>query len=154
MSSLVRIRVASIPSANTCNPKFVKVIRVTYKFEEVQTFVVRMYDVDSTMHTQSDRVNLESQDFLGEIEFKLAQVMGARGTTYRAAVVNKQHSARAMGHIVVHGEEIKNANAKVTFQLAAERLDNKVCNVVGCMIDAGLFSSCKAVLGSHGQAGC
>jgi hypothetical protein len=109
---------------------------VTYRFEEQQPLVVRLYDIDSTMHRQSDTVSLDRQDFIGEIECQLAQIMGSRGCCYRANVANKSHTDRARGWITVRGEEIKNANAKFIFQLAAEKLDNKVSRVVGVVVVA------------------
>jgi hypothetical protein len=108
--------------------------------------VVRLYDIDSTMHRQGDTVSLDRQDFIGEIECQLAQIMGSRGCCYRANVVNKSHSDRARGWITIRGEEIKNANAKFIFQLAAEKLDNKVgdnscADVVGFCVDVWLRAS-------------
>jgi hypothetical protein len=114
-------------SANNNNPVFVKLIRMTYKFEEQQPLVVKLFDIDSTMHRQSDMVPLDRQDFIGEMECQLAQVMGSRGCSYSSGIKNRTHPERARtGTVTIRGEEIKNANGKFVFQLAGEKLDNKV----------------------------
>ncbi len=48
-------------AANSNNPKFVRLIRMRYKFEEVQNLVVRLYDVDSKVSGQADTISLQSQ---------------------------------------------------------------------------------------------
>ncbi len=55
------------PPANTHNPKFVRLIRIRYKFEEVQTVTVRLYDIDSKVSGQADTLRLADQDFIGEV---------------------------------------------------------------------------------------
>lgn len=111
--------------SNTHNPKFVRLVRVRYKFEEVQTLTVRLYDIDSKVSGQADTLVLAHQDFIGEITFQLAQVMSARGCTLRLPIANTVKPAFAKGFITVRGEEIKNCNAKLSITLAGEKLDNK-----------------------------
>lgn len=56
-----------------CPLQFTKTFVVDYRFEEVQYFKVTIYDVDD----KSSLDNLEKHDFLGEAEFKLADVVTA-----------------------------------------------------------------------------
>lgn len=46
---------------------------VDYHFEEVQTFRVAVYDADDQKHID----DLSKQEFIGEAEFKLADVVTA-----------------------------------------------------------------------------
>ncbi len=108
-----------------------KLIRAKYKFEEVQTLVIKLFDIDSTVHSRSTDVRLDSQDFLGEMTCQFAQIMSARGSVWRAAITNAAHPSRARGHIIVRGEEVKNCNARLSISLAIEKLENKVC---ACML--------------------
>jgi hypothetical protein len=45
----------------------VRLIRIRYKFEEVQTVTVRLYDIDSKVSGQADTLRLADQDFIGEV---------------------------------------------------------------------------------------
>lgn len=53
------------------SPKFVKSFQVEYRFEETQTFKVEVYDVDDF----SENAPLEKHDFIGDLEFKLHEVV-------------------------------------------------------------------------------
>jgi hypothetical protein len=73
---VVCARVCGSAPANSNSPKFVKLIRAKYKFEEVQNLVLRLYDIDSSLHSRTDQFDLASQDFIGEISCQFAQVRG------------------------------------------------------------------------------
>jgi hypothetical protein len=105
---------------------FVKLIRVSYRFEETQKLVIRLFDVDDAAKTQSTRLDLSKQDFIGEIHTSMAQVMGSRGSSYTGSIQNPSHPSRAKGTITVRGEEVKNSNALVVLQFVGEALDKKV----------------------------
>jgi hypothetical protein len=85
------------------------------------------------------------QEFIGEVQLVLASVMSARGSFLRLPVTNTMKPAYARGHITVRGEEVKNCNAKLTIQLAAEKLDNKVCGAGARKGAAPLFRLCACV---------
>ena len=103
-----------------------KLVRANYRFEEVQTLVVRLFDIDSTLHARQSAINLASQDFIGEMTCQFAQVMSARGSTLRGPIINVQQHHRSKGSITIVGEEVANCNAALTIQLSGENLDNKV----------------------------
>jgi hypothetical protein len=96
----------------------------------------RSFDIDSSMHSRSSEVSLESQDFVGEVTCQLAQIMGARGATFTGKIVNSLLPSRSRGTVTLRGEEVQNANARVAFQVAAEHLENKV-RVGACLVSRG-----------------
>ena len=116
----------AIASANNANPVFVKLIRLQYKFEEVQKLVVQVYDVDTALASQSAALNLGSQDFIGEIECTVAQIMSSRGCSLTQPIKNAGKPGRAKGTVTLHCEEVKNSNALVHLRLSADALDKKV----------------------------
>jgi hypothetical protein len=77
------------------------------------------------MKSQALGVSLGAEDYVGFVECQLAQIMGGRGASYTGRIVNNHSRARSVGTITIRGEEVKNANAKVSIQFAGEKLDNK-----------------------------
>jgi hypothetical protein len=118
-------------AANHADPVFVRLLRVPFHFEERQRLIARVYDIDSVSGTDSAAVVLERQDFIGEVSCFLADIMGSRGCTFRAAITNTAAPARAKGTLTIRGEEVRNANALVTLELSAESLDKKVRVLTG-----------------------
>ena len=55
---------------NTQNPEFAKVIKMDYRFEEVQKLKFSVYDIDN----ETD--SLDDDDFLGSLECTLGEVRG------------------------------------------------------------------------------
>ncbi len=53
---------------NNLNPEFSKAIQIVYRFEEVQTLVFSVYDVDNASPT------LDDDDFLGCMRCTLGEV--------------------------------------------------------------------------------
>jgi hypothetical protein len=47
------------------NPQFVKNFEVDYLFEETQTFMIEIYDMDDP----SQASNLKAQEYIGSLEF-------------------------------------------------------------------------------------
>ncbi len=99
-----------------------------YKFEEQQALVFRLFDVDTRVTSRSEAVNLQAQEFIGDTECNLSQVMGGRGSTFTGPVVNRSAPHRGVGTVTIRGEEVKNSNALLTFQFSAQGLDKKVRN--------------------------
>ena len=79
----------ALSTANNNNPKFVKQIRVKYAFEQQQLLVFRLYDVDTVLSSQTQVLDVEKEEFIGEIQCFLSQVMGARASTFEGNVVCK-----------------------------------------------------------------
>lgn len=56
------------------SPNFIKSFTVEYHFEERQKFKVEVYDIDDF----SEHAPLTAQDYIGELEFMLHEVVTAR----------------------------------------------------------------------------
>jgi Ca2+-dependent lipid-binding protein len=56
------------------NPRWVQKITVDYHFEQQEKFKVQVFDSDDDKQLQ----NLQSHDFIGEIEFQLHEVVTTR----------------------------------------------------------------------------
>ena len=73
---------------NSLSPVFIKTVPMTYKFEEVQSLVFRVYDCDTFGvqgakggfdNSASEKIDVSKQDFIGQAECELASIMGAYG---------------------------------------------------------------------------
>lgn len=103
------------------NPSFVTSIRMRYTFEVTQYLRFVVYDIDDV------RAPLAKQDLIGATETTLAAVVSAGGC-FRAALENPElarRTGRQLGTISVAGEEVKETNTEVQFDLSARNLDKK-----------------------------
>uniref|UniRef100_A0A1A8HIV2 Copine-3 n=1 Tax=Nothobranchius korthausae TaxID=1143690 RepID=A0A1A8HIV2_9TELE len=101
---------------NCLNPKFAKKFVVDYYFEIVQTLKFGIYDIDNKT------VDLSDDDFLGELECTLGQVVSSKNLTRPLILKNKTPAGK--GTIIISAEEIKD-NRVVNFEVQARKLDNK-----------------------------
>uniref|UniRef100_A0A1A8KLL7 Copine-3 n=4 Tax=Nothobranchius TaxID=28779 RepID=A0A1A8KLL7_NOTKU len=101
---------------NCLNPKFAKKFVVDYYFEIVQTLKFGIYDIDNKT------VDLSDDDFLGELECTLGQVVSSKNLTRPLILKNKTPAGK--GTITITAEEIKD-NRVVNFEVQARKLDNK-----------------------------
>ncbi|KAJ8010401.1 hypothetical protein DPEC_G00074690 [Dallia pectoralis] len=101
---------------NCLAPKFAKKFIVDYYFEIVQKLKFGIYDIDNKS------VDLSDDDFLGELECTLGQVVSSR-KLIRPLVLKNQKPA-GKGTITICAEEIKD-NRVVNFEAEARKLDNK-----------------------------
>jgi len=86
------------------------VFKVTYVFEERQTFRVRMWDYDDST----------SHDFLGEASFRLGDVMASPGQ--RSVVA----SNKGKGRLKVYATKVVgDSDGRLLFKLRAHKLDSK-----------------------------
>ena len=60
--------------ADNLNPEFVSEILTDYFFEEIQSFVVEVYDVDDATNLH----DLRRQEFIGSHQFKLGNLISSR----------------------------------------------------------------------------
>lgn len=97
---------------NSLNPEFSKPVPIRYYFEEVQKLKICVYDIDNETSTLSD------DDFLGEIECSLGQVVSCSPYT-------KTLSRGGSGSITVSAEELSEAGEIITFNFSGENLDKK-----------------------------
>uniref|UniRef100_A0A3B4AF80 Copine-3 n=1 Tax=Periophthalmus magnuspinnatus TaxID=409849 RepID=A0A3B4AF80_9GOBI len=101
---------------NCLSPKFAKKFVVDYYFEIVQKLRFGIYDIDNKT------IDLSDDDFLGEMECTLGQVVSSR--KYTRPLVLKNKTPAGKGTITVSAEEIKD-NRVVNFEVQARKLDNK-----------------------------
>ncbi|XP_066421701.1 copine-3 [Molothrus aeneus] len=101
---------------NSLNPKFSKKFLIDYYFELVQKLKFGIYDIDNKTYDLSD------DDFLGELECTLGQIVSSRTLTKPLVLKNGKPAGR--GSITITAEEVKD-NRVVVLELEARKLDNK-----------------------------
>ncbi|KAL4631045.1 copine-3 isoform X1 [Arapaima gigas] len=101
---------------NCLNPKFAKKLVVDYYFELVQKLLFGLYDIDNKT------IDLSDDDFLGELECTLGQIVSSQKLTRPLLLKNKKPAGK--GTIMISAEEIKD-NRAVNFEVEARKLDNK-----------------------------
>uniref|UniRef100_A0A8C6T5C2 Copine 3 n=1 Tax=Neogobius melanostomus TaxID=47308 RepID=A0A8C6T5C2_9GOBI len=102
---------------NCLNPKFAKKFVLDYYFEMVQKLKFSVYDIDN------DTYELGDDDFLGEIECTLGQIVSSKQITRPLLLQN----GRLAGHgtITICAEEIIDTRI-ANFEVSARSLDKKV----------------------------
>uniref|UniRef100_A0A096LWS7 Copine-3 n=1 Tax=Poecilia formosa TaxID=48698 RepID=A0A096LWS7_POEFO len=101
---------------NCLSPKFAKKFVIDYYFEMVQKLKFGIYDIDNKT------VDLNDDDFLGELECTLGQVVSSRKLTRPLTLKNQKPAGK--GTITISAEEIKD-NRVARFEVEARKLDNK-----------------------------
>uniref|UniRef100_A0A9J7Y6F8 Copine III n=2 Tax=Cyprinus carpio TaxID=7962 RepID=A0A9J7Y6F8_CYPCA len=102
---------------NCLSPKFAKKFVVDYYFEVVQKLRFGIYDIDNKT------IDISDDDFLGEFECSLGQIVSSSKLTRPLMLKNKKPAGK--GTITISAEEIKD-NRVVNFEMEARKLDNKV----------------------------
>uniref|UniRef100_A0AAR2LL60 C2 domain-containing protein n=1 Tax=Pygocentrus nattereri TaxID=42514 RepID=A0AAR2LL60_PYGNA len=100
---------------NCLCPKFAKKFVIDYHFEVVQKLRFSLYDIDNKT------IDLSDDDFLGELECTLGQIVSS-GKLTRPLLKNKRPAGK--GTITISAEEIKD-NRVVNFEAEARKLDKK-----------------------------
>ena len=86
---------------DSVNPDFVQAIEVDFFFENSDTYMIEVYDVDD----ETQLSNLSKQEFIGSHQFTLHKIVSARNQTYEIELKNP---ARAnCGSLKIIGEEKK-----------------------------------------------
>ncbi|XP_063155522.1 copine-3 [Candoia aspera] len=101
---------------NSLNPKFSKKFLIDYYFELVQKLKFGIFDIDNTT------VQLNDDDFLGEFECTLGQIVSSKTLTRPLVLRNGKPAGK--GVIMISAEEIKD-NRVVILEVEARKLDNK-----------------------------
>ncbi|XP_068160120.1 copine-3-like [Antennarius striatus] len=101
---------------NCLNPKFAKKFVMDYYFEMVQRLKFCVYDIDNNTYDLSD------DDFLGELECTLGQIVSNRQMTRPLMLTNKTPAGH--GTITVCAEEITDTRA-ANLEVSARNLDKK-----------------------------
>ncbi|TNM98997.1 hypothetical protein fugu_013561, partial [Takifugu bimaculatus] len=101
---------------NCLNPRFSKKFVIDYYFEMVQKLKFCVYDIDNNTYDLSD------DDFLGELECTLGQIVSNKEMTRPLLLRNKRPAGH--GTITVFAEEITD-NRVADFEVCAHHLDKK-----------------------------
>ncbi|XP_063340177.1 copine-3-like [Pelmatolapia mariae] len=101
---------------NCLNPKFAKRFVIDYYFETVQRLKFCVYDIDN------DTYDLSDDDFLGELECTLGQVVSNKQMTRPLLLKDRRPAGR--GTITICAEEITDTRV-ANFEVSARRLDKK-----------------------------
>ncbi|XP_070604099.1 copine-3 [Erythrolamprus reginae] len=101
---------------NSLNPRFSKKFQIDYYFELVQKLKFGVFDIDNAT------VQLNDDDFLGEFECTLAQIVSSKTLTRPLSLRNGRPAGK--GVITISAEEIKD-NRVVLLEVEARKLDNK-----------------------------
>ncbi|XP_066579405.1 copine-3 isoform X1 [Amia ocellicauda] len=101
---------------NCLHPKFAKKFDIDYYFEIVQKLKFAIYDIDNKT------IDLSDDDFLGELECTLGQIVSCKKLTRPLVLKNKKPAGK--GTITICAEEVKD-NRVVNFEMEARKLDNK-----------------------------
>ncbi|CAI5779288.1 copine-3 [Podarcis lilfordi] len=101
---------------NCLDPRFSKRFLIDYYFELVQKLKFGIFDIDNTT------VDLSDDDFLGEFECTLGQIVSSKTLTRPLLLKNGRPAGK--GKITITAEEVKD-NRVVMFEVEARKLDNK-----------------------------
>ncbi|XP_061458522.1 copine-3 isoform X1 [Rhineura floridana] len=101
---------------NCLDPKFSKRFLIDYYFELIQKLKFGIFDIDNAT------VELSDDDFLGEFECTLGQIVSSKTLTRPLLLKNGKPAGK--GKITITAEEVKD-NRVVIFEVEARKLDNK-----------------------------
>lgn len=101
---------------NCLSPKFAKKFILDYYFEVVQSLRFCVYDIDNNTY------DLDDDDFLGELECTLGQIVSNKQMTRPLLLKNKKHAGH--GTITISAEEITD-NRVANFEVSGRKLDKK-----------------------------
>ncbi|XP_060567212.1 copine-3-like [Ruditapes philippinarum] len=102
---------------NNLDPDFSKAFSIDYMFEEVQKVKVAVYDLDN------DTPQLGDDDFLGQVECTLGQIVAA--SPFQKQLVLKNGKPAGEGKIIIRSEEVKEGGEIAICTFKARKLDNK-----------------------------
>ena len=99
---------------NNLNPEWVKFFTIMYIFEIRQPLLFRVYDVDS------ENEDLSHQDFIGEVQIELSQIV-SNTTTTQLTLRNPKYS-KDRGTLYITPEQVENSSSLVECQITALNL--------------------------------
>lgn len=117
---------------NSLNPKWVTKLHVLYNFEEVQLLLIRVYDVDTAFNKVPPKtIPLQQQQFLGETEFVLSQIVTSPSQSLTRALQPLKEKITGMsgmpelGSLTVRAQEMTNSKFLIAIKADCTGLDNK-----------------------------
>lgn len=91
------------------NPEWVKKFAISYNFETVQKIRFEIWDQDK-----------HGDDFLGEYETTLAEIVSNAGHQFKAKLNNKK--AKNAGHVIIVTEELSTCKQSIQMQFVGKHL--------------------------------
>ncbi|KAK2974177.1 hypothetical protein RJ640_021468 [Escallonia rubra] len=116
---------------NSLNPQWITKHTLNYHFEELQTLVFRVYDVDTQFHDlEVKMLKLEEQQFLGEAICTLAEIVTTSSRSLTLDLASREESTRSthlrkLGQLSVHAEECFSSKTATELILRCSDLENK-----------------------------
>jgi hypothetical protein len=105
---------------NCLDPEFSKAIQMEYRFEELQPLRFVVYDVDN------DSPTLEDDDFLGQVEVSLGNIVSVGSTTLNLQHKNATGEGKGdLGTITIRAEEVSQLQYMLELKFSAQGLDKK-----------------------------
>ncbi|XP_052816123.1 copine-3-like isoform X2 [Mya arenaria] len=102
---------------NCLDPDFAKCFTVDYMFEQVQKVKISVYDLDNSTPQLGD------DDFLGQIECSLGQIVAGR--PFLQPLLDKHGKNMGDSKIIIRSEEVKEGGEMVMCTFTARKLENK-----------------------------
>ncbi|KAL5566194.1 hypothetical protein UlMin_029358 [Ulmus minor] len=112
---------------NSLNPVWINKVTIAYQFEMVQQLVFYVFDVDTKFHnTPVQMLNLKDQDFLGEANCVLSEIVTkrSRSLTLNLQGKNARRGMRNLGTLTVHAEETVASRSAVEIVFRCSNLTN------------------------------
>ncbi|XP_027122766.2 protein BONZAI 1 isoform X1 [Coffea arabica] len=116
---------------NSLSPKWIKKFTITYQFEIVQHLVFHVYDVDTQFHNIDVKMlRLEEQQFLGEANCTLSEIITRSNKSLTLDLVNKPGSSgsaipKKLGQITLFAEESFASKTTTELVLRCSDLESK-----------------------------
>ncbi|CAG9335279.1 unnamed protein product [Blepharisma stoltei] len=104
----------------TQNPDFLTSFKMSFTFEEQVFLRFKAYDIHHSRHGQAE---IHYNDYIGEIECNLGQIVGNVNKEIKRNIKNHQHD-EYRGSIMIRVEEVKENNDRVFIQFESENLEN------------------------------
>lgn len=89
--------------SDNLSPVWIKSLDVDYMFEEQQTFLVEIYDVDDPNRLMV----LHEHDFIGSYQFTLGKVVSSKGQEITGNLIGPKLKANSQSKVTIHGSEKK-----------------------------------------------
>eukprot|EP00397_Hematodinium_sp_SG-2012_P008252 GEMP01008308.1.p1 GENE.GEMP01008308.1~~GEMP01008308.1.p1 ORF type:complete len:597 (+),score=71.03 GEMP01008308.1:99-1793(+) len=104
---------------NNLNPDWATSVSIDYYFEEEQTVICKVLDVDD------DKVTFKDADFIGQTAFHLAKLVSAQGQTLTQKLT-LPNSSTVRGMITIRAEELNASNQLIHAEFSVPNLPNNV----------------------------
>ncbi|CAH8362230.1 unnamed protein product [Eruca vesicaria subsp. sativa] len=110
---------------NSLAPKWIQKFTLAYHFETVQTFLFRVYDVDTKyQNSREEMLKLEDQQFLGEATCALSEIV-TKSTRTITLELKRSQTQPHHGKLIVHAEECLASKISTEIVFRCSSLESK-----------------------------